>query len=56
MKENMENTLEIGQHQNMEELYANVRSILASARQLYAIVLQEFPNSCHTASRIDMVT
>lgn len=29
----MENTLEIGQHQNMEELYANVRSILASARQ-----------------------
>ena len=29
----MENTLEVGQQQNMEELYSNVRSILASARQ-----------------------
>lgn len=33
MKEMMENLLEIGQYQNIEELYANVRSILASARQ-----------------------
>ena len=33
LKEEMENALEIGQKDNMEELYANVRSILASARQ-----------------------
>lgn len=32
MKEKMDNTLEVGRQQNMEELYSIVRSILASAR------------------------